>query len=385
MQDTRSKRHRFHQRVITLIQKIPGPFIRRMYAFRTEAPVPIGGPFLAVANHVTAADPVLMCMTFKEQMYLVASEHLMQKGLPSRLLRWLFDPIVRRKGDTAVTAVKEMLVLLRRGFNVGVFPEGTCSFDGTNSPMLPTIGKLARVSGATLVTYRFEGGYFTLPRWGRGIRRGFYEGHIVNRYPPEALRAMTDGEINAHIAEDIGEDAYARQAQTHAVYKSRHRAEYLESAFFLCPACKRVGTVTTRGDTIRCACGKQGTLDGQYRLHGMPVETLPAWDALENEWLEAAAEDPAFVFADEDATLVETDAKHRRTPRAKGALRMTRETLSVGSTSIALDTITDMELVRRNLLVFSTHDTHYQISGKKPLNTRKYMLLYRILKGAKER
>ena len=71
-------------------------------------------------------------------LYFVASEHLMQKGLPSRLLKLCFDPIVRRKGDTAVKTVKEMLATLKAGQNVAVFPEGSCSFNGQNEPFLPT-------------------------------------------------------------------------------------------------------------------------------------------------------------------------------------------------------------------------------------------------------
>jgi hypothetical protein len=126
-----------------------------------------------------------------------------------------------------------------------------------------------------------------------------------------------------------------------------------------------------------------GTLDATYRLVGLPVETLTEWDALQNGWLSKAAFDPAFAFSDESVRLVETDAKHRRIPIASGTLCMTREAITVGTHSIAIDTVTDMELVRRNLLVFSTRDAHYQISGQKSLNTRKYMLLYHILKGAK--
>ena len=63
-------------------------------------------------------------------------------------------------------------------------------------------------------------------------------------------------------------------------------------------------------------------------------------------------------------------------------MRMSRDALTVGAYSVPLSKIMDMELVRRNLLVFSTHDAHYQISGNKTLNSRKYMLLYRIWKGA---
>ena len=380
--NTRKKRHRFHQRFMTVMRVLLGPVIQRIYAFGTDRPAALKGPFLVLANHVTAVDPVLLCTSFKQQMYIVASEHLMQKGLPSALLRFFFDPIVRRKGDSAVTAVKEMLACLKDGFNVCVFPEGTCSYDGTNSPMLPTIGRLAKAAGCSLVTYRFEGGYFTLPRWGRGIRRGSYYGHVVNVYSPEALGAMSASEINAAIGADLSENAYARIAESPVTYKSRHRAEYLESAFFLCPACRRVGTIETQGDRIRCACGMTGTLDGRYRLSVLPVETLTEWDALQNDWLRAAAEDPAFSFSDADVTLFANDNRHRRVPLAVGTAEMTRTAFTVGGHTFALSDITDMELVRRNLLVFSTHDAHYQMSGQETLNSRKYMLLYRCLKGA---
>ncbi|MDO4834962.1 MAG: lysophospholipid acyltransferase family protein [Clostridia bacterium] len=194
-----------------MLKFLLGWILKRIYAFKTDRPKSIKGPFLVLANHVTAVDPVLLNLSFRDQMYIVASEHLMQKGLPSKLLKLLFDPIVRRKGDSAVTAVKEMLACLKAGFNVCVFPEGTCSYDGTNSPMLPTIGKLAKTSGCTLVTYRFEGGYFTLPRWGRGIRRGSYCGHIVNVYAPETLSAMSASEVNAAIEADL----YGKRVRAH--------------------------------------------------------------------------------------------------------------------------------------------------------------------------
>ena len=379
--DRRVKRHRFHQNFTTVFRLLLSPILKRIYAFRTDRAATLPAPFLVVANHVTAADPVLLQLSFRQQMYFVASEHLMQKGFLSRLLRFVFDPIVRRKGDSAVTAVKEMLTCLKNGQNVCVFPEGTCSFDGTNSPMLPTIGRLAKTAGVTLVTYRFEGGFFTLPRWGRGIRRGDFYGHIVNTYAPETLKTMSAAGINAAIVADLDENAYARQEQLHAAYRSRHRAEYLESAFFLCPACQRIGTLETKGDAIRCSCGLHGSIDEQYRLVNLPVSTLPEWDALQRVRLEAYAGEPDFALRDADVTLCLNDDAHRREPLCSGAMQMDGERFTVGDRVFALSEIADMELVRRNLLVFSTRDAHYQVSGRPSLNARKYMLLYHILKG----
>ncbi len=380
--ENRSEQSRGRKRAQTVLITLAGPFLRRLYAFRFQKAEGIDGPFLLVANHVTAADPVLLAIAMKGHLlYFVASEHLMQKGLGSKILRLVCDPIVRRKGDTAVKTVKEMLATLKAGQNVAVFPEGSCSFNGQNEPFLPTIGKLAKAARCTLLTYRFEGGFFTLPRWGRGIRRGDYFGHVVRAYTPDELRGMTDGEVNAHIAEDLNEDAYARIKARPVFYKSRHRAELLESAFFLCPNCRRVGTLRSKGDTIACACGLKGTLDGQYTLHGLPISTLIEWDRLQNGWLENTSGRPDFAFTDEGVTLWENDEAHRRKALVTGTMRMTREAFSVGDRSFPLSEISNMELVRRNLLVFSTHDAHYQVSGRDALNSRKYMMLYRIWKG----
>lgn len=371
-----------HRRIHAALATLAGPFLRGLYAFRYPKEPALEEPFLLVANHVTAADPVLLALAMKHHMlYFVASEHLMQKGLGSKILRFLYDPIVRRKGDTAVTTVKEMLATLKAGLNVGVFPEGTCSFDGTNSPFLPTIGKLARTAKCRLVTYRFEGGFFTLPRWGKGIRRGEYIGHVVRVYTPDELKAMNDAEINAHIEADLNENAYERIEKHPVAYKSRHRAELLESAYFLCPKCRRVGTLRTKGDRISCDCDLDATLDAQYRLCGMPYETLIDWDADQKSWLTDAAKAEDFCFSDAPVKLERNDDAHRRETLDSGTMRMTRAAFSVGGTVFALSDISNMELVRRNLLVFSTRDAHYQVSGAPSLNSRKYMLLYRIWKG----
>ncbi len=379
---TRSKRHSFHQVIFSVICFLLGPILKWMYAFRTDQKVRIEGPFLLLANHVTAADPVLVCLSFAQQMYIVADEHLMQKGFASRLLHLFFDPIIRRKGDSAVTAVKEILACLKSGFNVCIFPEGTCSFDGTNSPMLPTIGKLSKTCGATLVTYRFEGGFFTLPRWGRGIRRGKYYGHVEHIYTPDMLRQMSPDEINEHIEQDLKENAYDRIQTDPVSYKSRMRAEWLESGFFLCPSCHQVGTLHTFGETVVCKkCGITGRLDPHYRLHDFPFDTLEKWERFQNSWLTDQISREDFEFADENAILIQTDDHHRKKVICNGPLKMDRNALTIGAFPFPLSKMAGMEIVRRNLLVFSMPDSFYQVTGNKTLCTRKYFQFYRLLKG----
>ena len=152
----------------------------------------VRGPFLLMSNHVTNWDPILVACSFPEQAYFVTSEHLLRAGLGGKLVGWLQSPIPRQKSGNAATTVLTMMRYLRRGLNVCVFPEGNRTWDGVTAEFLPSIAKLARTSGAALVTYKLTGGYFASPRWaGNSIRRGKMHGATVRVYSPEELRAMS--------------------------------------------------------------------------------------------------------------------------------------------------------------------------------------------------
>ena len=170
----------------------------------TYEPIEVEGPILLVPNHVTAWDPLLVAMSLKnKQIYYVASEHLFRLGKATDLLNHLVAPIPRRKGTTGADTAKTMLRHLKNGRSVCVFAEGAQTFDGRTMPIFPATAKLAKRSGATLVTYRIEGGYLSWPRWASNLRRGAVHGHPVGVYSPEQLKTMTPAEIKALIERDI--------------------------------------------------------------------------------------------------------------------------------------------------------------------------------------
>ena len=217
----------------------------------------VKGPYLLVSNHVTNWDPILVACSFPEQTYFVTSEHLLRAGLGGKLVGWLQSPIPRQKSGSAASTVLTMMRYLRRGMNVCVFPEGNRTWDGVTAEFLPSIGKLARSSGASLVTYKLTGGYFASPRWaGNSIRRGKMHGEAVRVYSPEELRAMSPQEINERIVSDLHEDAYERQRKNPVRFEGKALAEHLERLLFLCPKCGRMHTLQSRDDTVRCwKCG----------------------------------------------------------------------------------------------------------------------------------
>lgn len=135
-----------------------------------------------------------------------------------------------------------------------IFAEGDRTFNGVTGPFFTATAKLVRMTGAQLVTFRLEGGYFSSPRWSDTLRKGKFYGHEVNRYSPETLKAMSTEEIDACIARDLHEDAYARQRQSPVRYRGKRLAESLETALYFCPRCGGLGTLKSEGNPAHCTC-----------------------------------------------------------------------------------------------------------------------------------
>lgn len=379
--ETRTKRHGFHKAMYVFLRTVVSPFLKLIYSFHCK-PINIKDTnYIVLANHVTAMDPLLVCTGFKRQMYLVGSEHLMQKGLPSKLLKLIFDPIVRQKGGSALSTVKEMLACLKLGYNVCIFPEGTCSYAGVNSRMLPTIGKLVKSAGKTLITYRLEGGFFELPRWCIKKRWGRFEGKVAGIYSPEDLEKMSANEINELITRDLSENAYERQEINHQRYRCNTRAEALESTFFICPKCGKIGGLYSKGNELMCSCGLKAEMDEYGYMNNFPFRTLIEWDNWQTEKLTAMKDEEDFALTDDTAVLTVRDKNHKSQLVTEGAMRMDTNTLSLGEKVFDISDISGIEVVRRNVLVFTASAEHYQVKVAPHMCTRKYMMLYRILKG----
>ena len=360
--------------------------------FNLEAvPVETGGPFLLVSNHVSAWDPLIVSASLgRRQAYFVASEHLFRLGIVSRLIEWVVAPIPRRKAAQGADTVKAMLRHLRAGHSVCLFAEGEQCWAGRSGPIFPATGKLARSSGATLVTYRIEGGYLSLPRWANGARRGRVKAHPVGVYPSEQLKLMRPEEINALIERDIQEDAWLRQRQERVLYRGKNRAEGLERALCLCPVCGRIDGLSARGDRLTCRCG----LSVRYGEDGFfdadaPFATLADWDDWQTERLRhrdfprpKSAEEP--IFSDGGIRLNRVEDGHRDVRLGRGALQLYEDRLVCAGQSFPLSQITNMAAVLSSRLLFSCSNRYYEVVAETGGNLRKYLVIWESRAPARE-
>lgn len=377
-----------HVRTYTILRALVKGAFSRALGFSYEMIRPKTSPVIVIANHTMDFDPILITFSFPEQMYFVASEHVFRKGFWSKLLVYFFAPISRMKGSTASSTALDVLRKLRAGQNICLFAEGDRSFTGTTGPVMPATGKLVRASGATLVTYRFEGGYLTTPRWSASLRHGRIRGAKVGEYPPETLKSMTPEEINALIARDIGEDAFARQEASPVPYRGKNLAEHLEYALFLCPKCGRIGTLKSEGDRFFCDCGLSVTYTeyGSFAGVDVPFANVRDWDAWQIAELEKrAASDAEPLFFDENQSLYRVDEGHQSVLLETGRLTLTREGLSVGARRFPLPELSSLAMFASTNMAFSDRSgAHYEIRSNPTCCRRKYKLLYDCLKHDSE-
>ena len=386
--------HERYQKAWRVLHFIVRSFIPGLFSMTSED-LSVDGPVLMIPNHVTSWDPLLVGMSLKnKQMYYVGSEHIFRQGLASRFLKRFLGPIARPKGGSGLETVRECLNHLKAGHSVCLFAEGEASWDGKNIPIFPATGKLVKMSGASLVTYRLEGAFLSLPRWAKKIRRGKVYGHPVRVYSPEELAKMSAREINAAIEADTFEDAFERQKKEPVAYRGKNIAEGLERALYLCPECKRIGTLKTRKDRLFCDCGFQT----RYTEYGffepfvkakdpeneeeMVFEHFGQWYAWQQKGLKKLheeARDNALLFEDGGLKLSYVKG-HEENALGAGTLKQYQNRLAFEDRVFSLNDIDMMAMVKANRLLFSVGTDYYEVVSKNGVNLKKYLDLYNIVR-----
>ena len=383
------KYYLFHRFMFILLRYTAVPFIKRAMGYSCVKRKGPDVPSIIIANHNIDLDPGLVAMGFTRHMYFLTSEHALRKGFASKLLKFAFAPIPINKSKADTSAIKEMLSKLKAGASICLFAEGDRSFNGTTSPVPPSTAKLIRTSGADLITFRLEGGYFTKPRWAKNRRRGKMTGRYINTYSGQDLKSMTNRQINELIERDIYEDAYERQKINLVRFKGKDLAENIETVLYLCPKCEKIGTISSEGDRFSCICGLEGIYTETGLLNGneLPFSTMTEWDLWQTKKLEEivgkSGGEP--ICADERQKLLLVNAATDSTPVGTGALSISRESLRCAGYEFPITQITRIVVAGQMLLLFALRDgTSYEVVSDTPRSALKYREIFRILTNLSE-
>ena len=390
------EKYKRHQIFWKIIRFIAPSVLKPLYKYSYELAPKLEPPYLVFSNHNGDLDPALVALSFPQQMYFVASEHVYRAGFASKILRFVFEPIAKRKGTADAVTVMKSIRALREGKNVCIFPEGQKSFNGITGEINIATGKLVKASKASLVTYKLEGGYFTTPRWGKGIRKGKMHGSIVNIYNKEDLEKLSPEEITDLVKKDLYEDAYQKQSQNPIAYKGKNLAEGIEHALYLCPKCKQIDTLFSKKNSVFCKnCDFTTSIDIYgYFDENCKFKTVLQWDEFQQEELkkliqEKSSEKSEFIFSDDEVTLKTVKAEHQEEIIGTGKFSMFTDKFIFNSVKdekeISLEipqkNIVDISMYGKQALVFSDNNgNYYELTSKNIINVRKYIFCFKYLK-----
>lgn len=268
------------------------------------------GPCLVLSNHIWAYDMIFLGVSLNRGIRFVASEHVFRKGLLAAFVRAFFDPISKQKGAKDIHTVRQIIKALRAGECVGLYPEGNCSHDGRTLYISPATGKLAKAAGADILLYTTEQGYLASPRWAQTTRKGRLVGSVKQIITKEEAAALTAEQLTDRIRKGLYCDALPLPQRNTLPFKGKNLAECAERAVFICPQCKKIGTLHSSGNRIFCeSCGAQTEISdtGYFTGGSIPFEAMWQWDNFQREYISAmpVLEQPVELCRDEGETLWE--------------------------------------------------------------------------------
>jgi 1-acyl-sn-glycerol-3-phosphate acyltransferase len=117
--------------------------------------VPLSGPLIVAANHVSYFDPPVIGVASPRPLFYMAKRELFEIPLFGALIRALNAyPVDRKRGDAG--AIKRTVEMLIKGNAVVLFPEGTRNRDGSARPRAG-VALLASLSGAPVLPVHISG------------------------------------------------------------------------------------------------------------------------------------------------------------------------------------------------------------------------------------
>ena len=256
----------FNKIAIGIIRILIGWIIRIIAGFSYKPYKPKSDTWLLLANHTMNLDPLLDVIALKRFMRFVASANIM-RGFPGCFVKWLANPIPRKKGapaDDVIVAVKESLAA---GIPVAMYPEGNVTWDGETGFISKRTAELVKEADGALITMRKVGGFLKTPRWSMVKRRGRTYGEVAGEYSREELDKMSVDEIYELIKRDLYVNAYEEQEKRHWKYRCRALAEGLEASLYVCPECGTIGDLSSKGDRFSCGCGASWIYDEEGYLN----------------------------------------------------------------------------------------------------------------------
>lgn len=270
-----------------------------------EAVAALSPPFLVLSNHAHAMDSFIISAASPHHIRWVAGSYLFRLfGLRPLLQRWV-GAISKTQDQSDIHTIRAIGQALKGGDVVGLFPEGTRTWDGEPVGFEPAIAKLIAIFKVPVVLFNLEGFYALKPRWARYRRRGTPRLRLVKIISVDEIKGLDTASLYALLTESLGYSYRAQQVREPLAFTGRRNAEGLQALLYLCPQCKRASTIKTHNQTIECsACSLSLTLDEHERLRAAaaPFDGVDQWHRWQRDLI-GSDEGKDLVFPTDNGVL----------------------------------------------------------------------------------
>lgn len=250
----------------------------------------IKGPAFVVATHTCDQDHIISALTlYPLRPTYVVSDHFMRDPKTARLLK-LMKVIPKKMFSADVSTIISIMRAKNENAVIVIFPEGRLSCYGRTLPITEGTAELIKKLGINLYSWKAEGAYLTFPKWREpGENRcGRINSSVKLLLTADEIKEKSISEIKEITANAIRNDD--ELAMDGVEYKSDAMANGLDKILYKCPKCQKEGGITASGNTVKCECGLEATLDNYYKLHGAPFERVNDWFAWQQSSIDTECE-----------------------------------------------------------------------------------------------
>ncbi len=278
--------------LITLLRPTYGASLNRRHRIRKEnfGIIPSEGPFLVIGNHVHTLDPLFISAASSFHINWVAGRYLFKFRFLGTIMDKGIGAISKQQGKSDLFTIRTIREKLSKGEVVGLFPEGTRTWDGSSLPIPSAMAKMIRMLKVPVVIIHLEGAFGARPRWAPFYRKGPVVLHAKSVLQPSKYTSLSIDKLTELLNEQLYFSHDAWQSEHHIPFKGKKRAEGIEDLLFACRSCGSFSTLKAKGDTVTCtSCASSWRLDEFDLLHNKGDQeetiTLPEWHEWESEKL----------------------------------------------------------------------------------------------------
>ncbi len=276
-----------------LLKITVGFFLWWRYRLRTEnleVLRSVRPPYVILPNHVTTWDPFFIGFYAPGPVYNVTSDFQFRRRI-MRIVHRLVGSIPKSKVIPDVETIKRILEVRRNKGIIGIYPEGMRTWDGHTADTIFQTAKLLKFLKIPVIATVLKGAYLSLPRWTSRSRRGRVTIEFTKIFSGPELKHLSLEQIQAQIDEALRFDEYEFQQRQMLPYRGNRPAESLELALYVCPHCRSIAQLQSRGHRLRCLhCGYSVFYNEygffQRRSGRLYFENVRDWNVWQQAYLE---------------------------------------------------------------------------------------------------